>query len=124
MAGTGFLNTQKAMNKQNLFEKEPMTVKGVSTIEDMYAGENSNPNGSTSDGQPWLNSLFENLGDIAQGAASIVSAANTKNYNTKNENINTNTNKFSWTNGTTITAMVIGGVAIIIVLILVLRKKD
>lgn len=100
-----------------------MTVKGVNGIEDMYGGEGYHPADNHSN-EPWLNSLFENLGEILTGASSIVGAANTSYHRTETKNENINKNSFSWTNGTTITAMVIGGVAIIIVLILIFRKKD
>lgn len=65
-------------------------------------------------------SIFGNAGDILNGVGSIVGAANTKTNTTYN--YNENKNAFSFTNGTTVTALVIGGVAIIVTIILVLKK--
>jgi hypothetical protein len=69
-----------------------------------------------------LSSFFDNAGGMLNGVAGIVGAANTKNYSATITTDNTNRNLFSWTNGTTVTAIVIGGVAIVVTLILVLRK--
>lgn len=67
-----------------------------------------------------IDSVFGNAGGILNGVGSIVGAANTK--TTTTYNYNKNENAFSFTNGTTITALVIGGVAIIVTIILVLKK--
>lgn len=80
---------------------------------------------TTGNGFSWnnaLSSFFNNAGGMLNGVAGIVGAANTKNYSATITTDNTNRNLFSWTNGTTVTALVIGGVAIIVTLILVLRK--
>lgn len=79
------------------------------------------------DGNLW-ESFFENGGDIFSGIAKIVGSARTKteNVNIKNDatirNIDEAHASFWQGNGTTITALIIGGVAVTIVLILCLKK--
>lgn len=79
--------------------------------------------GDNSSGFSWnglIDSVFGNAGGILNGVSSIVGAANNK--TTTTYNYNENKNAFSFTNGTTITALVVGGVAIIVTIILVLKK--
>lgn len=90
-------------------------------------GANNTNDGSASGGFSWngfFDSFFGNAGGILDGVSGIVGAANNKNTtNTTTVTYDTsNRNFFSWSNGTTITAIVIGGVAIVITLILVLKK--
>lgn len=101
-----------------------MKTKIQDSINFVDGGYNANPLAEyqtvTNNGGIW-NSLFSNAGNMFNGIASIVGAANTKTENV-NKNIVQET-KFSWTNGTTITAIVLGGVALIIAMILILRNK-
>ena len=90
-------------------------------------GDQPDGSGASSSGLNWngfFDSFFGNAGGILNGVGTIVGAANNKSTtNTTTVDLNaTNRNAFSWSNGTTITAIVIGGVAIVITLILVLKK--
>lgn len=96
------------MKKQRLFYDEP----GV--VGETYHAE-----------EGWTKSLFDNLGSAFNGIASIVNAANTKteNINEHRDITSTNKNSFTWTNGTTVAAVVMGGVVICVILALTLKNK-
>ncbi len=85
------------------------------------------PGGSVASGGSgfsWDN-LVSNFGSILNGVGNIVGAANNSYHKTENinEDKTTTTGLFSFTNGTTLTVIVIGGIALIITLVLVLGKK-
>jgi len=88
-------------------------------------GAPDTPGSSAAEGRSWWNGLLDNMAGILNGAANIVGAANSYDRTTTtNNNTRTDTTgAFSFTNGTTITAMVLGGVAVVIVLIIVLGRK-
>ena len=85
-----------------------------------HAGNAGNKGGSSFSWNRLIDSVFGNAGGILNGVGSIVGAANNK--TTTTYSYNENKNAFSFTNGTTVTALVIGGVAIIVTIILVLKK--
>lgn len=86
------------------------------------------PAGAAQASGSWWSKVLDNMGGILNGAANIVGAANnydrTTTVNTNTRNVNDTTGHFSFTNGTTITALAIGGIAVIIVLIIVLGRKS
>lgn len=69
------------------------------------------------------NNLVSNLGNIFNGIGSIVGNANSYSRSTTNTNINDTTGRLVYRNSTTITVIVLGGIAVLITLILVLGKK-
>ncbi len=77
------------------------------------------------------NNLVSHMGNILNGIGSIVTGANNWNRTTNvdvtehniDENINNTTGRFSWSNGTTVTVIVVAGLVVVIALILVLGKK-
>ncbi len=83
--------------------------------------------GTDDSGFDWNNlvsSFFSNAGNILQGIAGIVVGSNNSNHTTT---LNTNTtlvdsSNRSTTNGATVTAIAIGGLAVVVALILVLGK--
>lgn len=86
--------------------------------------------GQNGRGFSWDN-LVSHMGNILHGIGSIVTGANNWNRNTNvdvtehtiDENINNTTGRFSWSNGTTVTVIVVAGLVVVIALILVLGKK-
>lgn len=80
----------------------------------------------TGGGFSW-NNLVSHLGDIFDGIGSIVGNANSysreTNTNTTNHTVNETNGSFSFSNGTTLTVIILGGIAVIITLILILGKK-
>ena len=76
----------------------------------------------TSSGFSW-NNFVSNLGNIFNGIGSIVGNANSYSRSTTNTNINDTTGRLVYRNSTTITVIVLGGIAVLITLILVLGKK-
>lgn len=95
------------MKKQRLFYDDPSA-----TTVPTSGGNNS-----------WLNSLFGNLGSAFSGIGDIVRAANTKTEVIDETRDITNKNSFTWTNGTTVAAVVMGGVVICVILALTLKNK-
>ena len=87
-------------------------------------GDQPDGSGSGFNLNGFFDSLFGNAGGILNGVGTIVGASNNRSTtNTTTVDFNTSSrNSFSWSNGTTVTAIVIGGVAIVIALILVLKK--
>lgn len=71
------------------------------------------------------NNLVSHLGDIFDGIGSIVGNANSysRETNTTNHTVNETNGSFSFSNGTTLTVIILGGIAVIITLILILGKK-
>ena len=71
------------------------------------------------------NNFVSHLGDIFNGIGSIVGNANSYSRTTDNTNRNIDevNGRWSITNGTTLTVIVLGGIAVIITLILVLGNK-
>lgn len=94
------------MKKQRLFYDEP----GV--VGETYHAE-----------EGWTKSLFDNLGSAFSGIGDIVRAANTKTEVINETRDITNKNSFTWTNGTTVAAVVMGGVVICVILALTLKNK-
>ena len=78
----------------------------------------------TSGGFSW-NNLFSHLGSIFNGIANIIGNANSysRSTDTTNRTVNETHGSLSFTNGTTLTVIILGGIALIITLILVLGKK-
>ena len=97
---------------------------------DWVVGGESNSLGPESSGFSW-NNLVSHMGNILNGIGSIVTGANNWNRNTNvdvtehniDENINNTTGRFSWSNGSTVTVIVVAGLVVVIALILVLGKK-
>lgn len=116
------------MKKQPVFpKKEDFLRHRADGDQPKDTGAGSTPSSSSSSGfnlNGFFDSLFGNAGGILNGVGTIVGAANNKSTtNTTTVDLNTTSkNAFSWSNGTTVTAIVIGGVAIVIALILVLKK--
>ena len=115
------------MKKQLIPTTNPIQLYGATG----QAGEgyfgNYNPSQPSSGSSFSWNNLFDNLGNILSGAGSIVGAANSYDRTTTINNNNSDTvdGHFSFTNGTTLTAIILGAIALIIVLVIVLgRKKD
>ena len=75
-------------------------------------------------GFSWDN-LLSNLGGILGGIGSIVGNANSYSRTTDNTNRNIDeaTERVVYRNDTTVTVVILGGIAVIITLILVLGKK-
>lgn len=71
------------------------------------------------------NNFVSNLGDILGGIGSIVGNANSYSRTTDvtNRNIDEATGRVVYRNGTTVTVVILGGIAVLITLILVLGKK-
>lgn len=71
------------------------------------------------------NNFVSNLGDIFNGIGNIVGNANSYSRTTDNtnRNISETNGHWSFTNGTTLTLIVLGGIALIITLVLVLGRK-
>lgn len=83
------------------------------------------PDGSKgSSGFSW-NNFVSNLGNIFSGIGDIVGNANSYSRTTDNtnRNINDTTGRIIYRNSTTITVIILGGIAVLITLILVLGKK-
>lgn len=95
------------MKKQRLFYDDPESV----TVP------------TSGSGNSWLNSLFNNLGSAFSGIGDIVRAANTKTEVVDETRAITTKNSFTWTNGTTVAAVVMGGVVICVILALTLKNK-
>ncbi|MBR3725252.1 MAG: hypothetical protein IKN11_07715 [Bacteroidales bacterium] len=78
----------------------------------------------TGGGFSW-NNLVSHLGDIFGGIGSIVGNANSysRTTDTTNRTVNETNGSFSFSNGTTLTVIILGGIAVIVTLILVLGKK-
>lgn len=78
-----------------------------------------------SSGFSW-NNLVSHLGDIFNGVGSIVGNANSYSRTTDNTNRNIDevNGRWSFTNGTTLTVIVLGGIAVIVTLVLVLGRKN
>ena len=120
------------MKKQLIPSTNPIKLYGATGQAGAgYFGNYNLPQGSdNSSGSgssfSW-NSFFSNLGGILSGAGQVVDAANSYDRTTTVNNNNTDTvnGHFSFTNGTTLTAIILGAIALIIVLVIVLgRKKD
>lgn len=120
------------MKKQLIPSTNPIKLYGATGQAGAgYSGNDNLPQGSdNSSGSgssfSW-NNLFDNLGSILSGAGSIVGAVNSYDRTTTINNNNSDTvdGHFSFTNGTTLTAIILGAIALIIVLVIVLgRKKD
>ena len=71
------------------------------------------------------NNLVSHLGSIFNGIGNIIGNANSYSRSTENTNrtVNETHGSLSFTNGTTLTVIILGGIALIITLILVLGKK-
>lgn len=108
------------------YVNEGFGMGDVPTLDTPTGSRSSFGGGSTGGG--WLNSLLENGGSIFSGIADIVGAARTKTENVNITNSTTNRNideahaSFWQGNGTTITALIIGGVAVIVTLVICLKK--
>lgn len=78
----------------------------------------------TSGGFSW-NNLVSHLGSIFNGIGNIIGNANSysRSTDTTNRTVNETHGSLSFTNGTTLTVIILGGIALIITLILVLGKK-
>ncbi len=78
----------------------------------------------TSSGFSW-NNLVSHLGSIFNGIGNIIGNANSysRSTDTTNRTVNETHGSLSFTNGTTLTVIILGGIALIITLILVLGKK-
>lgn len=78
----------------------------------------------TSGGFSW-NNLVSHLGSIFNGIGNIIGNANSYSRSTENttRTVNETHGSLSFTNGTTLTVIILGGIALIITLILVLGKK-
>lgn len=78
----------------------------------------------TSGGFNW-NNLVSHLGSIFNGIGNIIGNANSysRSTDTTNRTVNETHGSLSFTNGTTLTVIILGGIALIITLILVLGKK-
>ena len=78
----------------------------------------------TSSGFSW-NNLISHLGSIFNGIGNIIGNANSYSRSTENTNrtVNETHGSLSFTNGTTLTVIILGGIALIITLILVHGKK-
>jgi hypothetical protein len=78
----------------------------------------------TGGGFSW-NNLVSHLGSIFNGIGNIIGNANSYSRSTENTNrtVNETHGSLSFTNGTTLTVIILGGIALIITLILVLGKK-
>lgn len=119
------------MKKQLIPTTNPIQLYGATgQAGEGYFGNYNLPqpsDGNTSSGSSFSwNNLFDNLGSILSGAGSIVGAANSYDRTTT---INNNTSDtvgghFSFTNGTTLTAIILGAIALIIVLVIVLGRKN
>lgn len=81
--------------------------------------------GESSGGKFSWNNFVSNLGDILGGISSIVGNANSYSRTTDNTNRNFDetTGRVIYRNGTTVTVVILGGIAVLITLILVLGKK-
>lgn len=103
---------------------------GGSADGDWVVGGNEGSLGPERPGFSWDN-LVSHMGNILNGIGSIVTGANNWNRNTNvdvtehtiDENINNTTGRFSWSNGSTVTVIVVAGLVVVIALILVLGKK-
>lgn len=97
---------------------------------DWVGGGESGSTDTGGSGFSW-NNLVSHLGDMLHGVGSIVTGANSWNRTTNvdvtehniDENINNTTGRFSWSNGSTVTVIVVAGLVVVIALILVLGKK-
>lgn len=71
------------------------------------------------------NNLVSHLGSIFNGIGNIIGNANSysRSTDTTNRTVNETHGSLSFTNGTTLTVIILGGIALIITLILVLGKK-
>lgn len=96
----------------------------------LVVGGNEGSLGPERSGFSW-NNLVSHMGNILHGIGSIVTGANNWNRTTNvdvtehtiDENINNTTGRFSWSNGSTVTVIVVAGLVVVIALILVLGKK-
>lgn len=81
--------------------------------------------GESSGGKFSWNNFVSNLGNIFSGIGDIVGNANSYSRTTDNtnRNINDTTGRIIYRNSTTITVIILGGIAVLITLILVLGKK-
>ena len=68
---------------------------------------------------------WDDLAEIFGGIGSIVGNANSysRTTDTTNRTVNETNGFFSFSNGTTLTVIILGGIAVIVTLILVLGKK-
>ena len=97
---------------------------------DWVGGGESGSTDTGGSGFSWDN-LVSHMGNILNGIGSIVTGANSWNRTTNvdvtehniDENINNTTGRFSWSNGSTVTVIVVAGLVVVIALILVLGKK-
>ena len=81
--------------------------------------------GESSGGKFSWDNFVSHLGDILGGIGSIVGNANSYSRTTdvNNRNIDETTGRVVYRNGTTVTVVILGGIAVLITLILVLGKK-
>ena len=85
-------------------------------------GQSKDGAADTSSSFSW-NNFVSDLGNIFNGIGSIVGNANSYSRTTTTTNINDTTGRLVYRNSTTITVIVLGGIAVLITLILVLGKK-
>lgn len=100
------------------------TTQWVSPPEDRDKAEDNNSSDQSSSGFSW-NNFVSNLGNIFSGIGDIVGNANSYSRTTDNtnRNIDETTGRIIYRNSTTITVIILGGIAVLITLILVLGKK-
>lgn len=121
----GLINTEKCMKKQTIPTNNPLGGGVTQWAEDPDGGGTG-----TGGGFSWDN-LVNHMGGILNGIGSIVTGANSYDRRTSvdvtehntSENINNTTGRFSLTNGSTVTVIVVAGLAVVIALILVLGRK-
>lgn len=133
---SGLINSTKRMKKQIIPTNNPLGggvtqwADGGDVNGDWVVGGESGSGDTGGSGFSW-NNLVSHMGNILHGVGSIVTGANNWNRNTNvdvtehniDENINNTTGRFSWSNGSTVTVIVVAGLVVVIALILVLGKK-
>ncbi len=112
------------MKKQIIPTTNPLG-NGVTQWDDPAAASQAESKKEKDPGGFSWNNLVSNFGDILNGVGSIVGNANSYSRETtnRNENLNETNGSFRFSNGTTLTVIILGGIALIITLILVLGKK-
>ena len=114
------------MKKQIIPTNNPLGNGITQWVDDPDPETGGNQESGTGNRFSW-NNLVSHLGGIFDGIGSIVGNANSysreTNTNTTNHTVNETNGSFSFSNGTTLTVIILGGIAVIITLILILGKK-
>ena len=119
----------KRMKKQIIPTNNPLGggvtqwADGGDVNGDWVVGGESGSTGSGGSGFSW-NNLVSKVGSIVTGANNWNRTTNVDvTEHNIDENIKNTTGRFSWSNGSTVTVIVVAGLVVVIALILVLGKK-